>query len=270
LPYAVFSSPAWLSPDLLKHVKKSHLLFVAIFAATFAMRLLQLASMGPAASVEENRHENWMIAQNILAGNGFSLNGVGPTAHKPPVYPFFLVFMIRTFGAEPFLAIRVLQAGIFAAATAMAFVLFQTVVSARLAFVATVLMAVSPFLRKVHIWIDSVSFSVLAILVVLLLAIRAQREPARVGRSFVLGLASGFLVLTLATASAMVPVILVWLNRNVAKGLRVRCCGLFLVGILMAVAPWTVRNAVAFGRLIPATSNLKLEIWIGSNPDATG
>lgn len=244
--------------------------FLAIFALALATRLGQLAYMGRDAAVEEHLHENWVIAENVVAGNGFLLSGTSPTAHKPPVYPLFLALMIRLFGDEPFLAIRIVQSFIFAAGTAVAFAVFRYLANGRLALLATVLMVISPFLRKVHLWIDSVSMSLAGILVVLLLTIRAQRDPSRTGGFVLLGIVSGLLALTLPATLGFVPVIALWLFFHLPRQARVGRCCLFVAGVLLSLLPWTVRNAIVFGRIMPVSSNLKLELWIGNNPDATG
>ena len=123
--------------------------FLAIFVLTLATRLANLAYLGRDAAVEEHLHENWLIAHNLVTGNGYLLSGTSPTAHKPPVSPLFLALMIRVFGDQPFLAIRIVQSFIFAAATTVAFAVFRYLANGRVLLLATALMAISPFLRKV-------------------------------------------------------------------------------------------------------------------------
>jgi 4-amino-4-deoxy-L-arabinose transferase-like glycosyltransferase len=241
-----------------------------VFAVALAASLGQLVYLGREAGVEEHLHENWVIAHNLVTGNGYLLSGRFPTAHKPPVYPFFLALMIRLFGDQPFLAIRIVQSFIFAAGAAVAYALFRHLVSGRVALLAAVLVILSPFLRKVHLWIDSVSMSVAGILIVLLLAIQAQRDPARTGRFVLLGVAAGLLALTLPATLGFVPVIGVWLFFQLPPTGRFWKCILYVVTVILCLVPWTVRNAIVFGRLIPVSSNLKLEFWIGNNPEATG
>jgi hypothetical protein len=241
-----------------------------VFAVALAASLGQLVYLGHEAGVEEHLHENWVIAHNLVTGNGYLLSGRYPTAHKPPVYPLFLALMIRLFGDQPFLAIRIVQAFIVALAAAVAYALFRHLASGRVPLVATALMILSPFLRKVHLWIDSVSMSLAGILIVLLLAIRAQQEPAKTGRFVLLGIATGLLALTLPATLGFAPVIAVWLFFQLPRSARTWKCGIYGVAVVLSLVPWTVRNAIVFGRLIPISSNLKLELWIGNNPDATG
>ena len=51
----------------------------------------------------------------------------------------------------------------------------------------------------------------------------------------------------------------------VAKGLL-----LLAAGILIVLAPWTIRNYRCFGELIPTTTNGGVNLYIGNNPHSTG
>ncbi len=265
-------SPA--SPDVdpagKRRNRNDRVVLWTVFAVALAASFGQLVYLGREAGVEEHLHENWVIAHNLVTGNGYLLSGRYPTAHKPPVYPFFLALMIRLFGDQPFLAIRIVQSFIVAVAAAVAYALFLHLVSGRVALVATALVILSPFLRKVHLWIDSVSMSLAGILIVLLLAIRAQQNPAKTGRFVLLGIATGLLALTLPATLGFAAVIAVWLFFQLPRSARIWKCGIYVAAVILCLIPWTVRNAIVFGRLIPISSNLKLEFWIGNNPDATG
>src|SRR3989338_5432811 len=46
------------------------------------------------------------IAVNLVQGRGFSHDGA-PTADRPPLYPFFLAAIYKTFGRENFSAVRI-------------------------------------------------------------------------------------------------------------------------------------------------------------------
>ncbi len=242
-----------------------------VFAVALAASLGQLVYLGHAAGVEEHLHENWVIAHNLVTGHGYLLSGRFPTAHKPPVYPLFLALMIRLFGDQPFLAIRIVQSFIFALGAAVAYALFRHLVSGRVALVATALMILSPFLRKVHLWIDSVSMSLAGILIVLLLTIRAQQNPAKTGRLVLLGIATGLLANNALPATlGFAPVIAVWLFFNCRGKNRIWKCAHLLRGRHSLSRPVDRAECDRFGRLVPISPNLKLEFWIGNNPDATG
>ncbi len=84
------SSRAEDDPTGKRRRMKDGRVFLAIFVLTLATRLANLAYLGRDAAVEEHLHENWLIAHNLVTGNGYLLSGTSPTAHKPPVSPLFL------------------------------------------------------------------------------------------------------------------------------------------------------------------------------------
>jgi hypothetical protein len=43
-----------------------------------------------------------------------------------------------------------------------------------------------------------------------------------------------------------------------------------VAGIVLAVAPWTIRNFVVFGKFVPVTTNSTVNLYMGNNPEATG
>jgi hypothetical protein len=45
---------------------------------------------------------------------------------------------------------------------------------------------------------------------------------------------------------------------------------LILLGAIIIISPWTLRNYLEFGEFIPISSNGGVNFWIGNNPQATG
>ncbi|HIE57028.1 MAG TPA: hypothetical protein EYP88_02175 [Anaerolineales bacterium] len=46
--------------------------------------------------------------------------------------------------------------------------------------------------------------------------------------------------------------------------------GLFAAGMLLVILPWTMRNYLVFGKIIPVSNNGGLNFWMGNNPRAYG
>ncbi|MFA4907873.1 MAG: hypothetical protein WC602_06385, partial [archaeon] len=51
--------------------------------------------------IDRDAKEYFDIAQNIVTGNGFSIDSVQPTARRSPGYPAALAAVMAVFGAEP-------------------------------------------------------------------------------------------------------------------------------------------------------------------------
>ena len=84
---------------------------------------------------------------------------------------------------------------------------------------------------------------------------------------FVLGVSSGLLLLL---QPSLLPVVLVygaWLACFKARSRRVLIA---IAGLVLAMAPWTVRNYLTFGRFIPFRDNFGLELWLGNHPGMRG
>src|SRR5258706_10516806 len=86
-------------------------LWVMFFFVVFATRLAWIGvyryyALYVKQSVEsqDSLFENGNIARNLIAGKGFYFEGgeleyyAGPTAHKPPGFPFLLAVLFKIFG----------------------------------------------------------------------------------------------------------------------------------------------------------------------------
>jgi hypothetical protein len=123
------------------------------------------------------------------------------------------------------------------------------------------------------------------------------RDRPNMVRAVLAGAAFGCGMLVRPTVASILIVAVLWLllqsresraggsaqrgTRNAERGAvfgndapRCRLCAAHFVVLIAAVclvlAPWTLRNAVVFGRFIPVSQNLGLSLWYGNNPKATG
>ena len=87
------------------------------------------------------------------------------------------------------------------------------------------------------------------------------------GGALAAGLAGGAAALIRPLLGGFAGLLGIWLL--VRPGRRLRGV-LLLVGLGMALAPWTIRNAVTFGEFIPLSSRGGFEFYLGNAPDATG
>src|SRR5580698_7217838 len=83
------------------------------------------------------------------------------------------------------------------------------------------------------------------------------------------GFSMGFLMLFRAEAPALLflyAAIIVWRG-----GWRAMApAAVFTAIALLCLAPWTLRNYVAFGKFIPVAVSAGQNMWIGNNAHATG
>lgn len=115
---------------------------------------------------------------------------------------------------------------------------------------------------------------VIFFLMCVLLAAHACFFCPSVPRGMVLGILLGVLALVLPNALLLAPVLCL----SLWKRLTVNCSGrlatkLLLpipLGLIIAVAPATVRNYLVSGELVLITSNAGVNLYIGNNPEADG
>lgn len=249
---------------------------LVIFGAAFVTRWERVTyilsrKLGPQLLFTQNEPSH--IAAALVSGLGFSSPYAGapaaPTAQQPPLYPFILAGIFKVFGsctvASAWTAVLI---NVLAGAVTAVLLCYV----GRLHFGETVgILAawiwVLPWMYRANAFAVSLTNAYLAAmgLTVLLLVVPKTLDTNR--RWFALGIYSGLLVLL---QPSLLPIVLVygcWLAWSKARSPRALIA---VVGLLLALAPWTIRNYVTFGRFIPLRDNLGLELWLGNRPGMQG
>ncbi len=103
----------------------------------------------------------------------------------------------------------------------------------------------------------------------LLLAIAATDKPSSARWWFLAGLALGLGCLARANLLVLAPLFLLLLHRH-QRDRFWKLSGLFVLGVVLLILPATLHNARAEGQLIPLTTNLGLNFYVGNNDQASG
>jgi len=226
---------------------------------------------GPRLLLVQNEPSH--IASALVSGFGFSSPyaniPIAPTAQQPPVYPFILATIFKILGTFT-TASACAAVGINILAGALTAVLlyrvgklyFNETVGIVAAWVWTLpwmygALAFSVSLAGVHV----AALGLTAVVLLLPRVIVANRGW------FALGLFLGVLVLLQASFLAVFIAYGAWLglwkNRSPQMILA-------LIGLVLTLAPWTIRNYLVLGRLIPVRDNFGLELWLGNRPGMQG
>lgn len=220
----------------------------------------------------------YRAALRIAHGDGYvSING-HPTAYYPPGYPWFLgslQWLLEGIGlgSHTIGAVAVAQAVLSGIAIAAVMVVGQRLGGRRMAVIAGLMLAFWPNL-VVHaslmlsetLFVTLVSVSVAAI--VAMVDARGALVP---WRAVVAGVSLGAATLVrpqvlLVGASA----VLAWVVSRIGVRDVLRRTAVLVVGVVVVVAPWTVRNAVVLGAFVPVSTNDGDNLCVGFNPEATG
>jgi hypothetical protein len=195
------------------------------------------------------------------------------TAHIAPGYPYFLSLLDR-FSSDADKAdqlTRWVQAGLGAITAGLYYLIAVLAFRSRLVGVLAGLFAVlHPFWIVSAAAIDDGALATFLLALVLFLGTRGSVSGG-VLTSLLYGLSLAALALVRAALLPFSVVGLIWFLircRLVPAGWM---CGLLsLLGFIIGLAPWSVRNWQSFHEPMPIVNSTFVDVWMGNNPRATG
>jgi hypothetical protein len=259
----------------------SHSLYF-MFLVALAIRIAVSAVMVPEFldPFRDHWHFGWemgRIARSICEGRGFSspfFDPSGPTAMLPPTYPYLVAACMRLFGGftvATTMAVLTLNS-VFASLTVIPiYFLAKRVLDERTAMLAGwtwVFFPYSIYLAGGRIYSDALTCLIAGML--WLQTIRLEQSRA-IRDWLVWGLLWGLAGLVSPVLLGPLPFLAIWLAvRRSRAGLAWLGPGVLAACVLLAVvAPWTIRNYRAFGRLIPLRDGFWMEVHVGNNGDTS-
>ncbi len=213
------------------------------------------------------------VAWNLAQGAGFSLDsaaGPYPTAGVPPLVPWLTSLLYRAVGHRYFAAV-LLQCVIGALVPLVLAALGGALFSGALGRWSGWLAAVHPLLVLFSGSLLATTACGLTLLLALWLSAEWVRAP-RGGRALGTGLAWGVATLSHPSALLLPLVVAAWgwrpLGLTLGGRARLRQLGLLMLGLMLAVGPWTLRNGLALGTFIPVTTGAGRALLAANNPAA--
>jgi 4-amino-4-deoxy-L-arabinose transferase-like glycosyltransferase len=264
-------------------------MLTAIIVAAVVLRVasaLWQGSMVESLPGVEDQLSYDMLARQLLAGNGFTFpvnwwpvtQAGEPTAHWSFLYTLYLTAVYGMFGPQPLIA-RLLQAVIAGVVLPwLTWRVSRRVFGDRVGLVAAAISAVYVYFFYYAGALMTETFYIVSILWTMDCAMRI----AAAGRAGLkrwlpwleLGLAMGVAILLRQLFMVVVPVVLFWLwwlafrnDRRLvgSRAMLVRLAGTIAI-VAMLILPWTVRNYLAFGRLVPLNTNSGYAFFWGNHP----
>jgi hypothetical protein len=214
------------------------------------------------------------IAIHLARGEGFgspmdSSVHPAPTSWSPPIYPYLMATVYRLWGIRTPAAITALMAinaACFGAVVAGVCVLGRTHFSSAAGWVTAGLLAIHPsFLFFVGDYWDT--YLALALFIWILIAAERSTKPVWAA---IVGAGLGLLSLTNAAYVLAYPLIVWRAVRFESPPRRRRAVAFAVAAFCVTLAPWTVRNAATFGRLMYVRGGAEFELWLGNRPGASG
>ncbi len=223
-------------------------------AAVFASIIVSLVY--PLPPVENDAADYLHLARNIAAGKGFTRDGVAPAVYRPPMFSTLLGCWFLLTGTTSPLSSAVFQSLEHGTAAALAFLLFlELTPSLAWAAAAGLFLAVNPLLATRASFVLQEPTILLFTTLAAWLSVRFLREPSRL-RAALAGGAWGLCTLAKVVAG-FGPFLLLAMRllpgRVGGRGRRAEAVVLLLC-FAGALAPWTIRNYIHFGRIIPVNA----------------
>ena len=193
----------------------------------------------------------------------------GPAADHPPLYPLYLA-VFSLFGGRSFHVHMIATCLLGAATVFVCGLLGREVAGERAGIIAAIIAAVYANLWIQDPLVTSESITMLMVAIAVLLAYRLWRAPS-IWRAVWFGVACGLASLTRAEVILFLPLVLIPLvlsKREWVKGLRLRVFVASGVVAILVMAPWLVRNLVAFDHPILLSGGGDITL-ANSNCDAT-
>jgi len=230
-------------------------------------------------------YEHGRIAENLLAGKGFTirfLGSEGPTSQQAPFYPFLLAAAYECFGVETpaaVLAVQLLQCAAGAALVLAVVWLCWSLLPDHPAvgWIAGVGAAVYP----THVYAVThlqVALWAALLLTVLLAVAVSRRWAGRWSGAALCGCLSGLLLLVEPILVLALPIcaLAFWLREPAPRWtarFRPAPIGqvLMMAGIAaLVISPWIARNWKVHGRFVFIKSTFGYAFWQGNNPASWG
>jgi 4-amino-4-deoxy-L-arabinose transferase-like glycosyltransferase len=197
---------------------------------------------------------------SIAAGEGFpesnSVPDGGPTALRAPAYPY-LLGAIYALSGDSLTAGRLAGAALGAIAVLLVYLIARAVWGRRVALVAAGIAAVFPPLVLLSRELLSESLFLVLELGAVLCALACRRSGGALRWAAAAGALCGLAALTRNPGAVLViPVAIgVWTLRPRLRADALVAPALVVLCAALVIVPWTLRNAVEFGRFIPVTTS---------------
>lgn len=256
-------------------------LLIGILAITFIGRILYLVNQSsfsiPAYYPDTYLYDH--LARNLISGAGYlganyhiAQEGK-PTAFYGPVYPLFLAAVYRVLGYS-FYYVQIIQIILSLVGGYLVFKIGKMLYGQTVGLLSAALYAVYPELVAYPSAVISESVYVfLELLFVYYLAKVFSSESPTVRGLLLAGFAFSLAYLTRQVVSlAPLIILLLLVIRYRDRGFRwlFKRSAAFVLAAAILIAPWAVRNYLAFGQPSPATTTGGVTFWWGNNTNRQG
>ena len=214
-----------------------------------------------------------ILAKNIITLSEYSFEGK-PTAIIACGYPLFLSGIYYVFGSEQ-LYVKLIQSFLEISTGLLFFFICRFYFNVRYSLIALLLFTFLPSNLLYSQTILTEPLFGLLCCIILYYCLRGKFSKS----IFFIGIVWGYAILirsSFALSAILIPIFLFIYRRQLFEGFKRKRIKrvfqyslLFIVGLILAIAPWLVRNKITMDTFTIATQG-GFTFWSGSNPNATG
>jgi len=212
----------------------------------------------------------YKIANNLIAGNGFSIDGEIPSVRRAPGYPIFLAAVFYLFPNN--LRIVYLLQSIFDLLTFVVLIQILKFLwkedKVELPFYLLFLFYLPLVLNNGTILTESLFTFIFTLTLYMAIKLLEFKKYSYALFTGIL-LASSTLIKATPLLLAIFAVPLILLIK-IETPRKLILTFLFIIGFTAVLLPWSVRNYVAFGKVLPVTVGLGDQLYNGTHPDFDG
>ncbi len=209
------------------------------------------------------------LADNMISGHGFSVDGQQPSRVRTPGYPAFIAVIYFFFGSSPKIAV-VVQALICSLSVYVVYRLGQIVLDHRGAILSALLVSVHPALLYYDTRLLREGPTGLLLLLIALLAFRFSGRATKWHLLLIGSLLSAVSMIRPETLLMGLPAAYILFRPHFHVRQLWRPVLLVALPILLVWLPWTARNYTLFGSLSPITAGIGSTMWFGNQWIAIG
>lgn len=216
--------------------------------------------------LDEKSYVDW--ARRIAGGDVLG----GTIFYQDPLYPYFLGLVFALFG-ENFFLVRMLNVLMGLGSLVLVYWTGRKLLGPWAGVIAAAVLALYHGLYFFELQILKSSMVVLISAASCALGVAAADKPRSWWRWFALGLTLGLLTLLRGNFQPVLPLLIIWsvfAIRSESLQLKILRVVLMAAGIVLVLAPVTVRNFVVGGEWVMTTSQGGANFYIGNNELATG
>jgi len=244
------------------------ILAIALLLRLGAILAIDDPEQVPRSAEESDAPTYYVIADNLIAGNGYAYGeDQPPTAKRTPGYPLFIASIFKMFGRD-FNWIRYAQAAVDVLTAYLVFLLAVLVFkTGAVGLLASLAYALYPpaILSSTHILTETLyTFFLVFFAVTAILALRGRGWPLYLVSGIAFGISS-----LIRPGIVLLPVVLLVMALIVR---RRAWAGVLMLTLAFAVTllPWVLRNNRDLGKPIPTSTLVGSNLYKGNHLESGG